>query len=123
MAEPHGTAPILDSTCSQGIRGPHRVVAEWPRRYDPRERVRKPSRPPSMVVCTLMPQSQAPAPRKLKKGDHVFLIDGSSFIFRAYFAMFKAAQSRGRSFTRSDGKPTGAVLTFCNMLWKLLRGP
>jgi DNA polymerase-1 len=65
-----------------------------------------------------------PAPaasRKLKKGDHVFLIDGSSFIFRAYFAMFKAAQSRGRSFTRSDGLPNGAVLTFCNMLWKLLR--
>ena len=65
--------------------------------------------------------SKTAAPRKLKKGDHVFLIDGSSFIFRAYFAMFKAAQSRGRSFTRSDGVPTGAVLTFCNMLWKLLR--
>jgi DNA polymerase I len=65
--------------------------------------------------------SKAIAPRKLKKGDHIFLIDGSSFIFRAYFAMFKAAQSRGRSFTRSDGVPTGAVLTFCNMLWKLLR--
>jgi DNA polymerase I len=65
--------------------------------------------------------SNAAAPRKLKKGDHVFLIDGSSFIFRAYFAMFKAAQSRGRSFTRSDGVPTGAVFTFCNMLWKLLR--
>ena len=65
--------------------------------------------------------STAVPPRKLKKGDHVFLIDGSSFIFRAYFAMFKAAQSRGRSFTRSDGVPTGAVLTFCNMLWKLLR--
>ncbi len=60
-------------------------------------------------------------PRPLKKGDHVFLIDGSSFVFRAYFAMFKAAQSRGRSFTRSDGLPIGAVLTFCNMLWKLLR--
>jgi DNA polymerase I len=68
-----------------------------------------------------MSQAQTAAPRKLKKGDHVFLIDGSSFIFRAYFAMFKAAQSRGRSFTRSDGMPTGAVLTFCNMLWKLLR--
>jgi DNA polymerase I len=65
--------------------------------------------------------SRTAAPRKLRKGDHVFLIDGSSFIFRAYFAMFKAAQSRGRSFTRSDGVPTGAVLTFCNMLWKLLR--
>jgi DNA polymerase-1 len=57
----------------------------------------------------------------LKAGDHVFLVDGSSYIFRAHFAMFKAAQSRGRSFTRSDGLPTGAILTFCNMLWKLLR--
>jgi DNA polymerase-1 len=56
-----------------------------------------------------------------KKGDHLFLIDGSSFVFRAYFAMFKAAQSRGRSFTRSDGLPIGGVLTFCNMLWKILR--
>jgi DNA polymerase-1 len=60
-------------------------------------------------------------PRPLKQGDHVFLIDGSSYIFRAYFAMFKAAQARGRSFTRSDGLPVGAVMTFCNMLWKLLR--
>src|SRR3982751_2487340 len=61
------------------------------------------------------------SPRPLQKGDHVFLIDGSSYVFRAYFAMFKAAQARGRSFTRSDGKPVGAVMTFCNMLWKLLR--
>jgi DNA polymerase I len=59
--------------------------------------------------------------RPLGKGDHVFLIDGSSYIFRAYFAMFKAAQARGKSFTRSDGLPVGAVMTFCNMLWKLLR--
>jgi DNA polymerase I len=63
----------------------------------------------------------APNPGAPKKGDHVFLIDGSSFVFRAYFAMFKAAQSRGRSFTRSDGLPIGGVLTFCNMLWKILR--
>jgi DNA polymerase-1 len=60
-------------------------------------------------------------PGEMKPGDHVFLIDGSSFVFRAYFAMFKAAQSRGRSFTRSDGLPIGGVLTFCNMLWKILR--
>src|SRR5215813_13288698 len=59
--------------------------------------------------------------RPLKKGDHVFLVDGSSYIFRAYFAMFKAAQQRGRSFTRSDGLPIGGVLTFSNMLWKMLR--
>jgi DNA polymerase-1 len=59
--------------------------------------------------------------RPLKKGDHVFLVDGSSYIFRAYFAMFKAAQARGRSFTRSDGLPVGGVMAFTNMLFKLLR--
>jgi DNA polymerase-1 len=63
----------------------------------------------------------AAQPRSLKKGDHVFLVDGSSYIFRAYFAMFKAAQARGRSFTRSDGLPVGGVLAFSNMLFKLLR--
>src|SRR5437899_2700981 len=65
--------------------------------------------------------TETPQPRPLKAGDHVFLVDGSSYIFRAYFAMFKAAQQRGKSFTRSDGKPIGAVLTFSNMLFKLLR--
>ncbi len=70
--------------------------------------------------------SKPPAPsaaphRPIAPGDHVYLIDGSSYIFRAYFAMFKAAQARGRAFTRSDGTPVGAVMTFCNMLWKLLR--
>ena len=54
------------------------------------------------------------------KGSHVFLIDGSGYIFRAFFAMYRAAQTSGRSFTRSDGTPVGAVMTFCNMLWKLL---
>jgi DNA polymerase I len=66
-----------------------------------------------------MPKASTAQP--LKDGDHVFLVDGSSYIFRAYFAMFKAAQSRGGSFTRSDGLPIGAVLTFSNMLFKLLR--
>src|SRR5262249_52405277 len=66
------------------------------------------------------PPPAKPQPAK-KKRDHVFLVDGSSYIFRAYFAMFKAAQSRGRAFTPSDGLPVGAVMTFCNMLWKLLR--
>src|SRR5215210_2563298 len=65
--------------------------------------------------------SEAAASRPLQSGDHIFLVDGSSYIFRAYFAMFKAAQARGKSFTRSDGLPVGAVMTFGNMLWKLLR--
>jgi len=59
-------------------------------------------------------------PTPVAKGSHVYLIDGSGYIFRAFFAMFKAAQSSGRNFTRSDGTPTGAVMTFSNMLWKLL---
>jgi DNA polymerase-1 len=66
------------------------------------------------------PAKAAPAKGGSRNG-HVFLVDGSSYIFRAYFAMFKAAQSRGKAFTRSDGLPVGAVMTFSNMLWKLLR--
>ncbi|MBX9845190.1 MAG: DNA polymerase I [Xanthobacteraceae bacterium] len=49
----------------------------------------------------------------LKKGDHVFLVDGSGFIFRAYHALPPLSR-------KSDRLPTGAVLGFCNMLWKLL---
>ncbi len=69
------------------------------------------------------PKTQAAcrSPQPVQPGDHVYLIDGSTYIFRAYFAMFKAAQARGRAFTRSDGTPVGAVMTFCNMLWKILR--
>ena len=72
-------------------------------------------------VATKAAPVPAPPARTGKSNGHVFLVDGSSYIFRAYFAMFKAAQSRGRAFTRSDGLPVGAVMTFSNMLWKLLR--
>ena len=43
---------------------------------------------------------------------HVFLVDGSGFIFRAYHAL--------PPLTRSDGTPVAAVLGFSNMLAKLL---
>jgi DNA polymerase-1 len=46
-----------------------------------------------------------------KKPSHVYLIDGSGFIFRAYHAM--------PPLTRPDGTPVGAVLGFTNMLLKL----
>jgi DNA polymerase-1 len=46
-------------------------------------------------------------------GDHLYLIDGSGFIFRAYHALPPLTR-------KSDGLPTGAVSGFCNMLWKLL---
>src|SRR6202163_873714 len=53
-------------------------------------------------------------PRKPKQGDHVFLVDGSSYIFRAYHALPPLTR-------KSDGLQVNAVLGFCNMLWKLLR--
>jgi DNA polymerase I len=62
-------------------------------------------------------QSAPSAPslaRAPKKGDHVFLVDGSSYIFRAYHALPPLNR-------KSDGLQVNAVLGFCNMLWKLLR--
>ena len=50
----------------------------------------------------------------LKKGDRVYLIDGSGYIFRAYHALPPLSR-------KSDGLPTGAVAGFCNMLFKLMR--
>ncbi len=52
--------------------------------------------------------------KPVKSGDHVFLVDGSGYIFRAFHAL--PALTR-----KSDGLPIGAVAGFCNMLWKLLR--
>ena len=48
------------------------------------------------------------------KGEHVFLVDGSSYIFRAYHALPPLNR-------KSDGLQVNAVLGFCNMLCKLLR--
>jgi DNA polymerase-1 len=47
-------------------------------------------------------------------GDHVFLVDGSGYIFRAYHALPPLTR-------KSDGLQLNAVYGFCNMLWKLLR--
>jgi len=51
---------------------------------------------------------------KIKKTDHFYLIDGSGYIFRAYYALPPLTR-------KSDGLPTGAVSGFCNMLFKLLQ--
>jgi DNA polymerase-1 len=59
------------------------------------------------------PVSAGAAARPLKKGDHLFLVDGSSYIFRAYHALPPLTR-------KSDGLQVNAVLGFCNMLWKLL---
>ncbi len=55
-----------------------------------------------------------PAVKAPAKGDHIFLVDGSSYIFRAYHALPPLNR-------KSDGLQVNAVLGFCNMLWKLLR--
>ena len=59
------------------------------------------------------PAASNPAARPLKKGDHLFLVDGSGYIFRAYHALPPLTR-------KSDGLQVNAVLGFCNMLWKLL---
>src|ERR1700739_2157263 len=51
---------------------------------------------------------------------HVFLIDGSGFIFRAYFARAKDPMAE-RFQRKSDGMATEVVMHFSNMLDKYLR--
>src|ERR1700686_400715 len=60
-----------------------------------------------------MPQNS----RHPNKGDHVFLVDGSSYIFRAYF---QSMNQDAKYNYRSDGVPTGAVRMFCAMVLRLL---
>ncbi|MBU0641915.1 MAG: DNA polymerase I [Alphaproteobacteria bacterium] len=47
------------------------------------------------------------------KGSHLHLIDGSAFIFRAYHALPPLTR-------KSDGLPVGAVVGFCNMLYRYI---
>src|SRR5580693_8834689 len=75
-------------------------------------------------IKSIMPTAQKSKPaakaaasiaaKPLKKGDHVFLVDGSGYIFRAYHALPPINR-------KSDGLQLNAVFGFCNMLWKLLR--
>jgi DNA polymerase-1 len=52
-------------------------------------------------------------PLPVDKGSHVYLIDGSGYIFRAFHALPPLTRP-------SDGSPVGAVHGFCQMLWKLI---
>jgi len=70
--------------------------------------------PTSKSAAKTKPAAKAAPTSGLKKGDHVFLVDGSSYIFRAYHALPPLNR-------KSDGLQINAVLGFCNMLWKLLR--
>ena len=53
-------------------------------------------------------------PVPVGKGSHVYLIDGSGYIFRAFHALPPLTRP-------SDGLPVGAVSGFCAMLWKLMQ--
>jgi DNA polymerase-1 len=68
----------------------------------------------SKPISKVTPSAPAsPTTRPLKQGDHLFLVDGSGYIFRAYHALPPLTR-------KSDGLQVNAVLGFCNMLWKLL---
>jgi DNA polymerase-1 len=53
-------------------------------------------------------------PVPVAKGSHVYLVDGSGYIFRAFHALPPLTRP-------SDGLPVGAVHGFCAMLWKLMQ--
>ncbi len=53
-------------------------------------------------------------PVPVAKGSHIYLIDGSGYIFRAFHALPPLTRP-------SDGLPVGAVHGFCAMLWKLVQ--
>jgi DNA polymerase I len=69
---------------------------------------------PKVKAAASSPAATKAAPRPLKKGDHVFLVDGSGYIFRAYHAIRFEPRT-------ADGTHVNAVYGFCNMLWKLLK--
>jgi len=56
--------------------------------------------------------------RPVQAGDHVFLVDGSSFVFRAYF---QSIRQDAKYNYRSDNLPTGAVRLFCTKLFQFVR--
>ncbi len=51
-------------------------------------------------------------------GSHIFLVDGSSFVFRAYF---QSIRQDAKYNYRADRLPTGAVRLFCAKLFQFIR--
>jgi len=69
-----------------------------------------------MTAATSSPRPVAHEP--LGEGDRLILVDGSSFVFRAFF---QSMNQDARYNYRSDGLPTGAVRLFCVKLLQFLR--
>jgi DNA polymerase I len=67
-----------------------------------------------MPKATAKPSAASPEAAETSPLTHLCLIDGSGYIFRAFFAI-------KTPMTRADGTPVGAVFGFCSMLWKLLQ--
>ncbi|MBV8799636.1 MAG: DNA polymerase I [Alphaproteobacteria bacterium] len=65
------------------------------------------------MSATAAPQAVSKG-RPIAQGDHLYLIDGSGYLFRAYHALPPLSR-------KSDGLPTNAVSGYCNMIWKLLQ--
>lgn len=53
--------------------------------------------------------------RPVTLGDHLMLVDGSSYIYRAYYASPKLIR-------RGDNHPVGALSGFCGLMWRLING-
>ena len=64
-----------------------------------------------------MPETKRPFP-PVGPGDHIFLVDGSSFVFRAYF---QSINQDAKYNYRSDGLPTGALRLFTTKLYQFMR--
>src|SRR5258706_3641908 len=58
------------------------------------------------------PEKVAPENKPIR---HLYLIDGSGYIFRAYHAL--------PPMTRPDGTPLNAVFGFCKMLMQVIDDP
>jgi DNA polymerase-1 len=73
------------------------------------------------VAVSQLPLARETEPVQVPRRDHVvrdqsvlFLIDGSSYLYRAYFAI-------RQSLSTHEGLPTKAIYGVTNMLWKVLR--
>ena len=64
-------------------------------------------------------QTPASTAKPVGPGDQVILVDGSSFIFRAYFQSIN--QDQKYNSRPSDGLPTGAVRLFCTKIAQFLQ--
>src|SRR5438552_7445175 len=69
-------------------------------------------------IASLILSSMTQPHRPVGRGDHVFLVDGSSFVFRAYFQSMRQDQKYNY---RLDRLPIGAVRLFATKMLQFVR--